>query len=73
MRSASSRRPGFTSAATSGAAISNALLGVPDIGVMGLSENVNHCRHLARSVSIPLTADADTGYGNPVTVHYTVQ
>ena len=64
---------GFSCASTSGAAISNALLGVPDAGVMGLSENVNHCRHLARSVSIPLTADADTGYGNPMNVHYTVQ
>jgi 2-methylisocitrate lyase-like PEP mutase family enzyme len=40
---------------------------------MGLSDNVNHCRHLARSVDIPLTADADTGYGNPMNVHYTVQ
>jgi 2-methylisocitrate lyase-like PEP mutase family enzyme len=64
---------GFSCASTSGAAMSNALLGVPDAGVMGLSENVNHCRHLARSVSIPLTADADTGYGNPMNVHYTVQ
>ena len=64
---------GFSCASTSGAAISNALLGVPDAGAMGLSENVNHCRHLARSVSIPLTADADTGYGNPMNVHYTVQ
>src|SRR3954467_7403338 len=64
---------GYQTAATSGAAVSNALLGVPDAGVMGLSENVNHCRHLARSVSIPLTADADTGYGNPMNVHYTVQ
>ncbi len=64
---------GFKTAATSGAALSNALLGVPDAGVMGLSENVNHCRNLARSVSIPLTADADTGYGNPMNVHYTVQ
>ena len=40
---------------------------------MGLSENVNHCRHIARAVSIPVTADADTGYGNPMNVHYTVQ
>jgi len=64
---------GFKTAATSGAAISNALLGVPDAGVMGLSENVNHCRHIARSVNIPVTADADTGYGNPMNVHYTVQ
>ncbi|NGT14737.1 isocitrate lyase/PEP mutase family protein [Achromobacter insolitus] len=64
---------GFKTACTSGAAVSNALLGVADIGVMGLSENVTHCRHLARSVSIPLTADADTGYGNPVNVYHTVQ
>lgn len=64
---------GFSCASTSGAAISNAILGMPDAGAMGLSENVNHCRHLARSVSIPLTADADTGYGNPMNVHYTVQ
>lgn len=64
---------GFKTACTSGAALSNALLSVADIGVMGLVENVNHCRNLARSVSIPLTADADTGYGNPVNVFHTVQ
>ena len=64
---------GFKTACTSGAVISNSLLGVPDIGVMGLAENVNHCRNLARSVSIPLTADADTGYGNPVNVFHTVR
>lgn len=64
---------GFRTAATSGAAISNALLGIDDIGVMGLSENVAHCRNIARSISIPLTADADTGYGNPMNVFYTVQ
>src|SRR5690606_14556647 len=57
----------------SGAALSNALLSVPDMGVMGLMENVNHCRMLARSVDIPLTADADTGYGNPMNVFHTVQ
>ena len=64
---------GYQAASTSGAALSNALLGMPDMGVLGLSENVDHCRHLARSVSIPMTADADTGYGNPMNVHYTVQ
>ena len=64
---------GFRTAATSGAAISNALLGIADIGVMGLKENVDHCRNLARCVSIPITADADNGYGNPVNVHHTVR
>ncbi|GAA5233700.1 isocitrate lyase/PEP mutase family protein [Verticiella sediminum] len=64
---------GFKTACTSGAAVSNAILGIADIGVMGLNENVNHCRNLARSVQIPLTADADTGYGNPVNVFHTVR
>lgn len=63
---------GFEMAASTGAGISNSLLGIDDIGVMGLSENLNHCRMLARTLSIPLTADADTGYGNPMNVHYTV-
>ncbi|MDR0810487.1 MAG: isocitrate lyase/PEP mutase family protein [Gemmobacter sp.] len=63
---------GYTSACTSGAAIANSLLGVEDLGFMGLSENVAHCRNLARAISIPLTADADNGYGNPVNVHFTV-
>jgi 2-methylisocitrate lyase-like PEP mutase family enzyme len=64
---------GFKSAATTGSGLSNAVLGQPDIGILSLLENVNACRHLARSVSIPLTADADTGYGNAVTVYHTVQ
>lgn len=64
---------GFKSACTSGAAIANSILGVEDLGMMGLNENVNHCRQLARSISIPLTCDADNGYGNPMNVHYTVQ
>lgn len=66
-------RAGFKTAATSGAAISNALLGIDDIGVMTLTQNVDHCRNLARSVEIPITADADNGYGNPVNVYHAVQ
>lgn len=64
---------GFRTAATSGAAIANSALGVPDIGLMGLAENVGHCRNIIRAVSIPVTCDADTGYGNPVNAHHTVR
>ncbi len=64
---------GFKTAATSGAAIANALLGIEDIGVMGLQENLSHCRNLARAIDIPLTCDADDGYGNPVNVFHTVR
>jgi 2-methylisocitrate lyase-like PEP mutase family enzyme len=66
-------RAGYKTAATSGAAVSNALLGIADIGMMGLRENVDHCRNLARCVDIPVTADADNGYGNPINVHHTVR
>ena len=64
---------GYKSAATTGAGLSNALLGQPDIGILSMLENVDACRNLARSVSIPLMADADTGYGNAVTVYHVVQ
>lgn len=64
---------GFKTACTTGAGLSNSRLGVPDMGIMGLSDNVEACRVIARSVSIPVMADADTGYGNPVTVLHTVE
>jgi 2-methylisocitrate lyase-like PEP mutase family enzyme len=64
---------GFKTAATTGAGLTNARLVQPDVGILSLLENVDACRNLARSVSIPLTADADTGYGNAVTVYHTVE
>ena len=64
---------GFETAAVSGSALSNSLIGQPDIGLLSLRENVDSCRHIARSVSIPIMADADTGYGNAVSVYHVVQ
>jgi len=64
---------GFKAAATGGSGFSNARLSQPDIGLLTLMENVDKCRHLARTLSIPLMADAETGYGNPVTVFHAVE
>jgi 2-methylisocitrate lyase-like PEP mutase family enzyme len=64
---------GFKTAAVSGSALSNSLIGQPDIGLLSLRENVDQCRHIARTVSIPIMADADTGYGNAVSVYHVVQ
>lgn len=64
---------GFKAAATTGAGLSNSQFGLPDIGLMSMMENVDVCRKLARMMSIPLMADADTGYGNAVSVHYTTE
>jgi 2-methylisocitrate lyase-like PEP mutase family enzyme len=67
------QKMGFKTAATTGAGLTNSLIVQPDIGIFGLRDNVDACRHLARCVDIPLTADADTGYGNAVTVYHVVQ
>jgi 2-methylisocitrate lyase-like PEP mutase family enzyme len=64
---------GFKTAATTGSGLSNSVLSQPDIGILSLKDNVDACRNLARCVSIPLMADADTGYGNAVTVYHVVR
>ncbi|MDF3838350.1 isocitrate lyase/PEP mutase family protein [Cupriavidus basilensis] len=64
---------GFRSACISGAMLSYSLLGIPDIGLLTLTECVEHCRRLTRASSIPITADGDAGYGNPRGVHYAVE
>ncbi|HEX6005507.1 MAG TPA: isocitrate lyase/PEP mutase family protein [Burkholderiales bacterium] len=64
---------GFEAASTTGAGLANSRLGQPDIGIMTLRDNVEACHHIARSVSIPVMSDADTGYGNAVTVYHTVR
>ena len=49
------------------------LHGLPDVGIITMREMVDNARHLAAACSIPIFADADTGYGNAVNVYYTVQ
>ncbi|MFM7291204.1 MAG: oxaloacetate decarboxylase [Planctomycetia bacterium] len=58
-------REGFAAVYLSGAAFSAGSLGIPDIGLFTLDQLVEQARVLARSVSIPLVVDADTGFGVP--------
>lgn len=64
---------GFSAMATTGAGISNSFLGKPDVGLLTLTENITVTRNIVRSVTIPVTADADTGYGNALNTYHTVQ
>ena len=64
---------GFKTGAISGAGISNSRLGMSDVGIMGLAENVDQSRNLVNCVDIPLQADGDTGYGNAINVYYTTR
>ena len=54
---------GFESLGVSGYAVSAALLGKPDCGLVTLDEMVMMSRYIAGAVNIPAIADADTGYG----------
>jgi 2-methylisocitrate lyase-like PEP mutase family enzyme len=66
-------RAGFGAAFITGSGVSESRLGVPDVGLAGLADAVDAARDIARSVEIPVIADADTGYGNAVNVFHTIQ
>ena len=66
-------KSGFAAAFVTGSGLSESRLGEPDVGIMGLEENLAGVRALAATTSLPLIADADTGYGNAVNAYYTVQ
>lgn len=56
-----------------GAGVSASLLGSPDVGLLTMTEVRDHTRNIVRATQIPVVADCDTGYGNPVNVRRTVQ
>ncbi len=64
---------GFDCFFLAGSQMSAFLVGVPDNGILGLRDVVDHARHMARVTPMPILVDADTGFGNAVNVHYTVQ
>ena len=63
---------GFPAVYASGGAIARSS-GIPDLGLLGIGEVVDHLRTIVESVSIPVIADADTGYGNALNVRRAVQ
>src|SRR3989304_1416471 len=66
-------RAGFQAVYMTGYGTSASRLGPPDLGFAGLAEMADHARNMASAVSIPLIADADTGYGNALNVRRTVR
>ena len=64
---------GFPVVYMTGYGVSASRLGMPDMGFVGLGEMADQTRNLAMAVSIPVIADADTGYGNALNVRRTVQ
>lgn len=61
----------YTAAFVTGSGVSETRLGQPDVGLMGLEENVAAVRAMASCTSLMLLADGDTGYGNAVNAFHT--
>jgi 2-methylisocitrate lyase-like PEP mutase family enzyme len=64
---------GFPMGFVSGYSVAATAIGEPDLGLLTQTEMIDRARRIAMSVSIPILVDADTGYGNPLNVHRTVQ
>lgn len=66
-------RAGFTAMFTTGFGFSASMLGQPDFGLLTMSETMERVRQVCAAVTVPVVADMDTGYGNPLNVQRTVR
>jgi 2-methylisocitrate lyase-like PEP mutase family enzyme len=57
----------------SGAAVANTYLGVPDLGLVSVTELASHVAAIRDVVNIPMLVDADTGFGNAINARRTVK
>jgi 2-methylisocitrate lyase-like PEP mutase family enzyme len=63
---------GFEAAYLSGGAVARSM-GIPDIGLVTMSETIERAGQVVSAIGIPIIADADTGYGNAVNLVRTVR
>src|SRR6266550_4504804 len=66
-------RTGFDAVYISGAGMANATAGVPDIGLLTLTEVAQLAGYIAKAVEIPAIVDADTGFGGAENVARTIR
>jgi methylisocitrate lyase len=62
------QKVGFDAMFQTGYGTSATLFGMPDYGFIGPTETVENARRICRAVSVPVIVDADTGYGNALSV-----
>ncbi|MGW0173557.1 isocitrate lyase/PEP mutase family protein [Rhodococcus sp. NPDC003322] len=64
---------GFSAAYMTGFGTAASMIGRPDVGLLTATEMADNARRMAAAIDLPLIADADTGYGNPLNVIRTVR
>ena len=66
-------RAGFNACFTTGFGFAATVLGMPDYGLLTMTETMERVRHVVRAINVPLVADMDTGYGNALNTVRTVR
>jgi len=66
-------RQGFEAIYMTGSGTTAVRLGMPDVGLLTMSEMVDNAGRIADASGLPLIADADTGYGGPINVRRTIR
>lgn len=64
---------GFEAVYVTGAGVTNALLGLPDLGFISLPELAEQAARIRDAVELPILVDADTGFGNALNVRHAVR
>jgi len=64
---------GFEAVYMTGFGTAASIFGVPDIGLLTMTEMVENAKRISDAVQIPVIADADTGYGNHLNVIRTIE
>ena len=67
------RKHGFEAVYMTGAGTTAVRLGMPDVGLLTMTEMVDNAARIADASGLPLIADADNGYGGVLNVRRTVQ
>jgi 2-methylisocitrate lyase-like PEP mutase family enzyme len=67
-----SEKVGFKAVGVSGSAVSTQILGLPDAGLITMTELVQIVGYICHAVNVPVMVDCDTGFGNAINVRRTV-
>jgi len=67
------KQAGFRVVYMTGSGVTASLTGMPDVGILTMTEMVNQARNIVTAIDMPLICDADNGYGNPINVIRTVK
>lgn len=67
------KQAGFPLLYMTGSGVTASLTGMPDVGLLTMTEMVDQARRIVNGVDLPIICDADHGYGNPINVIRTIK